>query len=210
MQPPPQQPTGTQKRRMTASVTIMPEAKKREGATQATRISDPAQLAMVQAGVIQMKPPGLLTRWMADAKCTKAFYSSELSSGNHAHFQGWHQWATEQQQSEVPGELLEAVRNASGRKKTDLEQKVRNMREKGAVAELRKCAAAALRPRPVDGVSVCVWHAAGGYGRTLWYPSSIWTSARTRARSTSSRRATRKKPRATPARRKGRSISRRP
>ena len=116
----PQQPTGTvAKRRKVASVTIMPEAKTRAGETMATRIPDPAALVMVQAGILQMKPPGLLTRWKAQKKVTKAIYASELSSKNHAHWQGWHQWLTEQPQSEVPEQLLEAVRNASGKRKTE-------------------------------------------------------------------------------------------
>ena len=138
----PQQPTGTvAKRRKVASVTIMPESKR------GSRMSDPAQLAMVQAGIIQMKPPGLLTRWQALKRCTRGHYASELSSKNHAHFQGWHEWDTEQPQSEVPEQLLEAVRNASGKRKTELEQKIRNTLETGAVSELRKCAAAAPLPR---------------------------------------------------------------
>ena len=156
MQPAPQQPTATAAQRlmqrlMTTSVTIMPEAKTRANETVASRIPDPAALVMVQAGILQMKPPGLLTRWKAEKKVTKAIYASELSMKNHAHWQGWHQWFTEQPQSEVPEQLLEAVRNASGKRKTELEQKVRNTREKRAVDELRKCAAAAPRPRAVDG-----------------------------------------------------------
>lgn len=93
---------------------------------------------MVQAAILQMKPPGVLTRWLNEGKCTKAHYSSEMGESNHAHFQGWHQWETEQPQSEVPDALLELARTTMGSKKKDQEQKVRNTREKKAISELRQ------------------------------------------------------------------------
>jgi hypothetical protein len=193
--PSPNDAAGTAtKRRMTASVTITPAAKTRDGETGPRRISDPAQLAMVQAAILQMKPPGVLTRWLNEGKCTKAHYSSEMGESNHAHFQGWHQWETEQPQSEVPDALLELARTTMGSKKKDQEQKVRNTREKKAISELRQCAAVLHRAR----VSACQRQrvclrlrvperlrvpapAAGGYGQTWWWPSSTRSSARTRA-----------------------------
>ena len=120
----------------------MPEAKKRTGEHAASRITEAAQLAMVQAGVIAMEPPGTLQRWKNEGKVTRAHYASELAGSNRAHWQAWHEWDTEQPQSAVPAGTLRELQTASGSKKTKIEQKVRNQREALAVAELRKCAPA--------------------------------------------------------------------
>ena len=144
------------KRLLTVDVTITPGAKKQPGASVATRISDAAQLAMVQAAVLQMRPPGVLAQWAVAGLCKKAFYSSELGQENHAHFQGWHQLETKHPQTEVPAVLLAAARDASGKKKMALEQKVRNEREKKALDDLRKCAARVRTGWPAaPGSCVC-------------------------------------------------------
>ena len=127
-----------------------------QGVVQPAAAGDVVLQPAAGLGIEALQPPeGLLSKWHDDGLVDQAHYASEMGEDNHAHFQCWEIGWTEREQSIVPDDLSKQAREATGKKKKDLEQKIRNKREEKYVADVREYAHAALEHPPLHHRHPC-------------------------------------------------------